>query len=363
MKSGEPAAPEEGRRLLSEIHRLVERLGRTVRYMEVCGTHTMAIYRAGLPGLLPPNLRLLSGPGCPVCVTPMGYLDAALELARRPQVTLATFGDMVRVPGSGTSLERERAQGADVRIVYSSLDAVNLAEAMPDRNVVFLAVGFETTAPGTALAIAEAERRGLTNFLILSAHKVVPPALSALLADEKTALDGFILPGHVSAILGLEAYRFIAEKHRRACVVTGFEPEDILQALLMLLMQTAANTPGVENQYARVVRPEGNPAARQLLEKYFEVCDTEWRGLGTLPASGLRLRRQYAAWDATAVLGARIGTAAEPPGCLCGEVLRGRVEPEQCPLFGVRCAPLTPVGACMVSSEGTCAAHFKYRQD
>jgi hydrogenase expression/formation protein HypD len=360
MTAADPAAAADSQRLLDQIRRGAQAVSRNLRYMEVCGTHTMAIHRAGLPGLLPKNIRLLSGPGCPVCVTPMGYLDAALELARRPGTTLTTFGDMMRVPGASGSLDLERASGADVRIVYSPIEAVRLAGQSPRRNVVFLAVGFETTAPGTALALAEAERKGIRNFFALCAHKIIPPALAALLADKEAALDGLILPGHVSAILGLEPYRFIAAEYGRAGVITGFEPEDVLQALLMLLRQAVAGEAKVENQYPRVVRPEGNPAARALLERYFERCDAEWRGLGTIPASGLQLRPEFASRDAATALGVEIGRGVEPAGCLCGEVLRGRIEPEACPLFAEQCTPMTPVGACMVSSEGTCAAHYKY---
>jgi hydrogenase expression/formation protein HypD len=358
MNRADPAA--DSGRLLEEIRRAAEKVGRPVRFMEVCGTHTMAIHRAGLPGLLPPNVRLLSGPGCPVCVTPMGYLDAALELAKRPEITLATFGDMMRVPGSGGSLDQAHARGADVRVVYSAAEAVRFAEQRPDRTVVFLAVGFETTAPGAALALAEVKRKGTPNFHLLCAHKIIPPALAALLADKQAALDGLILPGHVSAILGIEPYRFIAEEFGRAGVITGFEPEDVLQSILMLLHQAADGEAKVENQYTRVVRPEGNPAARALLERTFERCDTEWRGVGVIPASGLRLRPEFAARDAESALGVKVGRGVEPTGCLCGEVLRGRIEPPQCPLFAKRCTPMTPVGACMVSSEGTCAAHYKY---
>ena len=330
--------------------------------MEVCGTHTMAIFRGGLPSLLPANVRLLSGPGCPVCVTPMGYVDAAVALARRPDVTVATFGDMVRVPGSQTSLERERAAGADVRVVYSPTDALRLAEEQRDRKVVFLGVGFETTAPATAVTVGEAQRREVGNFFMLSAHKLVPPALRALLADETAALDGLILPGHVSVVLGTRPYEFIAQDFGRPGVVTGFEPTDVLQAIGMLLEQIVRNEPQIENQYARVVRPEGNPAALERVREFLEPCDTEWRGLGQLPESGLRLRAEFRRHDAEAALGVEIPEGKEPAGCRCGDVLRGMIEPEACGLFAKRCTPMTPVGACMVSSEGSCAAHFKYRR-
>ena len=358
-----PAGGEESelaRRLIAEIYAIASAIGRPVRLMEVCGTHTMAIFRAGLPALLPVNVRLLSGPGCPVCVTPMGYMDAAIQLARRRDLTVATFGDMIKVPGSESSLERERAAGADVRVVYSPLDALRLAEQNPGRAVVFLGVGFETTAPATAVTLSEAARLGIENFFVLCAHKVVPPALRALLADESAALDGFILPGHVSAVLGAQPYGFIAEEFRRAAVITGFEPSDVLQSILMLLQQIASRQPKIEIQYSRVVKPEGNPAAQRAIAEHFTICDTEWRGLGSLPASGLAVRKEYQDHDAAA-LGVTVQHGKEPQGCHCGEVLRGLLEPEACPLFARRCTPATPVGACMVSSEGTCAAHFKYR--
>jgi len=346
--------------LLSAIRTAAARLDRPVRLMEVCGTHTMAIRRAGLPSLLPENVRLLSGPGCPVCVTPTGYLDAAIRLARGRDLTIATFGDMMRVPGSASSLERERAAGADVRVVYSALDALRLAERETDRTVVFLAVGFETTAPGTAVALAEARRRLLTNFLVLCAHKLIPPALGALLADRDVAVDGFILPGHVSVILGRDPYEFVAREYGKAAVIAGFDTADVLQAVLLLLRQILSGQPAVEIQYRHVVRPEGNPEARRWMEACLEVCDTEWRGLGRLPRSGLRLRPEFAHQDAAETLGVEVEGGEEPAGCRCGDVLRGVVEPEGCALFGRRCTPRSPVGPCMVSSEGTCAAHFKY---
>jgi hydrogenase expression/formation protein HypD len=355
------AAPDFVRRLTAEIRDAAAAIGRPVRLMEVCGTHTMVIFRAGLRSLLPENIRLLSGPGCPVCVTPMGYVDAAVELSQRPGVTVTTFGDMVRVPGTESSLERERGRGADVRIVYSPLDALRLAQERPDRKVVFLGIGFETTAPATAVTLLEARRRGAGNFLLFSAHKVVPPALRALLASDTVALDGFILPGHVSVVLGAAPYEFIPKEYRRAAVITGFEPLDILQAILMLLKQISEGRPRIEIQYSRVVRPQGNLAARRAMAECFEPCDAEWRGLGVLPGSGLSVRAEFGGHDAVRALGLKTPEGREPAGCRCGEVLRGLIEPEECPLFGARCTTATPVGACMVSSEGTCAAHFNFR--
>lgn len=348
------------RKLLTEVRAAARQVGRPARLMEVCGTHTMAISRAGLPSLLPRNVNLLSGPGCPVCVTPAGFLDAAIALARRPDVIVATFGDMIRVPGSESSLERERAAGADVRVVYSPTDALHIAAERKDRQVVFLGVGFETTAPVTAVTLSEAVRQEAHNFFVLCAHKLIPPALRALLCDRNTALDGFILPGHVSIVLGMQPYEFIAREFGKAGVITGFEPADILQSILMLLRQIARGQSRVENQYSRVVRPEGNTVAQRRIEKTLEPCDTEWRGLGLLPDSGLKVRQQFQDHDAAISLGVEILPGREPRGCRCGEVLRGLIVPEACPLFGKSCTPATPVGPCMVSSEGTCAAHFKY---
>jgi len=358
-----PGDPKLAQGLLDEIRTLAGRIGRIVRLMEVCGTHTMSIYRAGLPALLPENVRLLSGPGCPVCVTPMGYVDAAIALAGRPEVTVTTFGDMMRVPGSETSLEQAHAGGADVRVVYSPLDALRLAEEEANRQVIFLGVGFETTAPTAAVTLAEARRRGVGNFFMLSAHKLVPPALRALLADENVALDGLILPGHVSAVLGTEPYEFIAREFGKGGVVTGFETTDVIQGILMLLQSIAAGRARIENQYTRVVKREGNQSALKRIRQCLEPRDTEWRGLGLLPQSGLRIRAEFSAHDAEFALGVAVAAGREPAGCRCGEVLRGIAEPEECMLFAKRCTPLSPVGPCMVSSEGTCAAHFKYRRE
>jgi hydrogenase expression/formation protein HypD len=333
---------------------------RAVRFMEVCGTHTMALFRSGIRAMLPPNVKLLSGPGCPVCVTPMGVVDAALDIVRRPGVALATFGDMVRVPGSASSLERAKAEGADVRMVYSPLDALKLAEAEPRRSVVFFAIGFETTTPAVAATVAYARERGLRNMLFLVANKVIPPAMEAILAGGEVKLDGFICPGHVSVITGSAIYEPMADKHRVPCVVTGFEAEDILEGIAMLLLQLVEGEPKVEIQYRRWVTREGNAKARERIAEVFQPCDAAWRGLGTIPASGLALRPELAGHDALAVLGVEVPPELENPGCSCGEVLRGLIEPPECPLFASRCTPATPVGPCMVSTEGSCAAYYKY---
>ena len=330
--------------------------------MEVCGTHTMAIARYGLRSLLPKQVRLVSGPGCPVCVTHQRDIDICLALASVPNVTIATFGDMMRVPGTNSSLEQQRASGSDVRMVYSPMDAVRLAEAHPNRDVVFLGVGFETTAPAVAASILEASRIGLRNFSVYCAHKLIPPALEALAQAPDLQIDGFILPGHVSTILGLEPYRFLAEKYGKACVVTGFEPLDIAIGMAMLLERIKNQNPGLDIQYTRVVRPDGNPTARKTMYRVFEPADSDWRGLGTIPNSGLAIRSEFAHMDAKLKFADRIPepVSAEPALCMCGSILRGAALPTDCQLFGTACTPTSPVGPCMVSSEGTCAAFYRY---
>jgi hydrogenase expression/formation protein HypD len=331
-----------------------------VSLMEVCGTHTVAIARSGLRELVPSNLRLLSGPGCPVCVTAQGDIDAVLELARQPQVTLATFGDMMRVPGSTTSLQEERSRGADVRIVYSPLDALEMARALPDRQVVFLGIGFETTAPTVAVAILQAAAQGITNFSVWSLHKVVPPALEALFADPDVRVDGLICPGHVSAVIGAEPYQAVVSRYGKACVITGFETRDLLEGIVMLLRQLRRGRPQVEIQYRRVVRPQGNPVARGVLQQVFTTVPARWRGLGTIPDSGLAVSAAFQAWDARVRFPLPEREDQPIPGCSCGEVLCGKITPRQCRLFGRGCTPLRPVGPCMVSQEGACAAYYRF---
>ena len=328
--------------------------------MEVCGTHTMAIHRAGLHSVLPENVRLLSGPGCPVCVTPVSVIDTAVGMAREYGVTIATFGDMIRVPGSECSLAGLRSEGHHIEVVYSPLDAVRIAADNPGKKIVFLAVGFETTAPAVAASILQARAENVINFSIVAAHKLVIPALELLVADRKIAVDGFILPGHVSVVLGAEPYRFLAEKHGRACVVTGFEAADIIQGLLMLLEQIRSGKFSVEIQYSRAVRPEGNPRAREMIDRIFEPVDTEWRGFGVITASGLALRENITDMDALRRFPLKETITPAVTGCRCGEVLRGRIIPSDCGLFGVSCNPDHPVGPCMVSGEGTCAAYYRY---
>ena len=349
------AQADDLRRLAAEL-RAESRPGLT--FMEVCGTHTMAIARFGLRELLPDGMRLVSGPGCPVCVTAMADLDRLLAVARLPEVTLVTFGDLVRVPASRGSLATARAAGADVRVVYSPSDAVRMAAEEPARQVVFAGIGFETTAPTTAAALLEARAAGLTNFSLLSLHKTMPLSLRALLDLGETAIGGFLLPGHVSVITGTACYEFLAAEYGIGGVAAGFEAADVLRALLMLARQ---REPAIEIQYTRAVRPEGNVVAQRLLEQVFEPCDADWRGLGVIPGSGLALRREFAEADAARRFPVDPGPSLEPPGCRCGEVLRGVTDPVECALFGARCTPEDPVGACMVSSEGACAARYRYR--
>jgi len=331
-------------------------------FMEVCGTHTMAIYQYGLRSLLPAEVRLISGPGCPVCVTPNGYVDRALAYSRLPDVIIATFGDMVRVPGSSSFLMAERARGADVRIVYSPLDAVALAAKNPERRVIFLGVGFETTAPTIAGSIIAARGQGLTNYFVHTAHKTIPIPMQVLAADPELKIDGYLCPAHVSAIIGADAYRPLAEELGVPCVITGFEPTDVMQGVLMLARQVLEGKSRVENQYSRVVKWEGNPRAQEVLREVFDPCDADWRGIGNIPGSGLRINEKYAAFDAERVIPVAVEETREHQGCLCGEVLKGKVTPYDCPLFAKACTPEAPVGACMVSSEGTCAAAYKYGQ-
>ena len=343
------------------IAALSQAINQPVRLMEVCGTHTVAIFRHGIRALLPGSIHLLSGPGCPVCVTAAADVEAAILLARSGAATLATFGDMMRVPGRKETLAEARADGADVKVVYSPLDALTLAAKEPAREVVFFATGFETTSPLAAGTLLEAERRGIANFSIFSVHKTVPPALAALLGSGEVQVDGFILPGHVCTVTGVEPFAFLPERFGRAAVVTGFEAADILSGIAMLLAQIAARRPRVEIQYTRVVRPEGNPRAREILERLFEPADAHWRGIGTIPGSGLELRASWAHRDAVRKLGLARPEVPDPAACQCGAVLKGIKTPPDCRLFGKACTPDRPVGACMVSGEGSCAAYYKYQ--
>jgi hydrogenase expression/formation protein HypD len=355
--------PDLAKAILSGLKSRLAGRGRPLRLMEVCGTHTVAISRSGLRTLLAPEVDLVSGPGCPVCVTPQGEIDLLIELALRPDVTVVTFGDMMRVPGSRMSLAEARAAGARVQIVYSAFDGVREAAASPERKVVFLGVGFETTAPGTALAIEAAAASKVANFLVYPAHKLVPPALEALLAgaEEGSDLDGFILPGHVSAVIGRRAYACL-ERLGIPAAVAGFEPVDILLAVERVAAMVESGRAAVENAYPRAVTDEGNLRAQAAIARCFEPAGASWRGLGPIPASGLAVREAFAAHDATRALGVRAADVPEPEGCSCGEVLRGRLKPTACPLFDRRCRPERPVGPCMVSTEGACAAYHQYER-
>ena len=329
-------------------------------FMEVCGGHTMAIQKFGIPTLLPENIKLLSGPGCPVCVTSRSFIDHAISLARLPEVIITTYGDLIRVPGSTSSLNKERSTGSDVRIVYSILDALEIAKNNPDKKTVFLGIGFETTTPSSAAGILNAKRDGIHNFFLLSSHKVMPPAMEALI-DDGVKIDGYIAPGHVSTITGTGIYRDIPVKYGLGCVISGFEPVDLMQSILMLAEQIENKNPKVEIQYKRAVFPEGNKKAQKIMAEVFEPCDSWWRGLGILKDSGLKLRKEFKDFDAGLCIPVKIEETKEDKGCICGEILKGLKKPEDCKLFGKACTPSDPVGACMVSNEGACAAHYKYR--
>jgi hydrogenase expression/formation protein HypD len=349
--------PGLARRLLARIE---ARSRRPVRLMEFCGGHTHAIFRYGLRQMLPPTVELRSGPGCPVCVTASADLDWAIALAKLPGVILTTFGDMLKVPGSRGSLQTARAEGADVRIVYSTLDALQIAGENLGRSVVFLGVGFETTAPTVAASIVEAAAKGLENFFVFSLHKLTPPATRAILDAGEVRLSGIIGPGHVTTVIGSDAWQFLPRDYSVPVAVAGFEPLDILQAVAELVEIAEAGHPELVNVYSRSVRPEGNRTARSVMERVFDVSEAEWRGLGRVPASGLTLRPEYARFDAAAAFPVELDPPQEPGGCRCGDVLRGAVEPPDCSLFRRVCTPAQPVGPCMVSAEGACAAWYRY---
>jgi len=348
--------------LSNEMLAIAGRLGRTIRFMEVCGTHTVSLFRSGVRSMLPANVRMISGPGCPVCVTAQRHIDAAIALAARPGVVIATYGDMLRVPGRHGSLERLRADGADIRIVQSAMTALTIAQAEPNREVVFLAVGFETTAPATAALIVAAQKQLALNLSVLACHKLVLPAMLALLAAGDDAIDGFLCPGHVSVITGSRIYQPVVTHHRRPCVIAGFEPGQMLLGIVHLLRQVEAGDARLENVYPAVVSHDGNPVAQRLLRQVFEPGDTAWRAIGEIPDSGLELRPEYARFDALRRFGVTVGEDHDPPGCRCGEVIQGRVEPIDCPLFARGCDPRTPIGPCMVGSEGACAAWYRYNR-
>lgn len=332
-----------------------------LRIMEVCGGHTMAIQRFGIPSLLPEHIELVSGPGCPVCVTDRAYIDKAIAYARQSDVIITTFGDLIRVPGSSSTLDREKAMGADVRIVYSILDALTIAKKNRKKKIIFLGIGFETTSPGTAAGIIKAQMAGLFNFYVLSAHKIMPPPMAALI-EQGVKIDGYLGPGHVSTITGSAMYQFIPERFNLGVVISGFEPLDILQSIYMLVLQHENKQPKVEIQYNRVVRPEGNIKALELLDEVFEMRDDWWRGLGILPASGMAIRPKYESFDAEKQIPVQVEPTREDKGCICGKILKGIANPSDCKLFGKACTPADPAGACMVSNEGACAAHYRFKK-
>ena len=361
--------PIAARAVLDKIQKVVDQIGATaekpVHIMEICGGHTHAIFRYGLDKLTPDGIEFIHGPGCPVCVLPMSRVDECVELAERPEVIFTTFGDAMRVPGTRKSLLQAKAEGADIRMVYSPLDALEIARRNPDREVVFFGLGFETTTPSTALSIQQAAREGLENFTVFCNHITVPPPIKALLDDPHMVLDGFVGPGHVSMVIGIHPYDFIAEDYGKPLVVAGFEPLDLLQSVLMVLEQIRDGRAEIENQYSRVVPDNGNPVSIAAIADVYEERPTfEWRGLGEIDASGLRIRDKYAAFDAEVKFeigyGAERRVVAEPEGCSCGAVMTGRMKPIQCEQFGKGCTPEMPLGALMVSSEGACAAYYQY---
>jgi hydrogenase expression/formation protein HypD len=350
---------ERARQMAREIHNVTTR---PWNIMEVCGGQTHAIVKFGIDELLPKQITLIHGPGCPVCVTPLEMIDKAIEIAARPGIIFTSFGDMLRVPGSTTDLLSVKASGGDVRIVYSPLDAMKLAEQNPDKEVVFFGVGFETTAPATAMAIYQAAHKGLKNFSMLISHVLVPPAIEALMSSPNCRVQGFLAAGHVCAVMGYEEYPLLAAKYHVPIVVTGFEPLDIFQGVLMVVQQLESGRAEVENQYVRAVRREGNQPAQELIRKIFKVVPRKWRGIGEIPKSGLGLNDAYAAFDAEKKFNLVDHHVDEPAECLSGLVLQGQIKPHECPAFGTRCTPEHPLGATMVSSEGACAAYYRYRR-
>jgi hydrogenase expression/formation protein HypD len=351
---------ELGEGLVSRIGRLSKK---KARFMEFCGGHTVTIFRYGIRQLLPPTIEMVSGPGCPICVTANADLDKAMALAEIPGVIIATFGDMLKVPGSRSSLEKAKAGGAEVQTVYSTTDALDIAKANPDKPVVFLGIGFETTAPTVAASILQAEEQKIKNYYALSLHKVCPPVIRALLDSGEVELEGLVCPGHVSTVIGSHPWEFIANEYGIPCVISGFEPLDILQCVEMLVEQVERGEARVEIAYKRGVRPEGNRIALKLMEGVFEPSPARWRGMGEIAGSGLKIRERYRSFDAEAVFDIKTAPAVEHKGCICGEILRGVKTPDDCKLFGKACTPRNPVGPCMVSAEGSCSAYYLYGGD
>jgi hydrogenase expression/formation protein HypD len=337
-------------------------LDNDVNIMEVCGTHTTEFFRTGVKDIFPEKLDLVDGPGCPVCVTPNEYLDRAITISKRYGTIIATFGDMMQVPSSYSSLKKEKAEGLDIRIVYSPLDALRIAKDNPEKEVVFLSVGFETTIPTEAAAVKMAKMEKVNNFSILVGNKLTPPAVKAILDSKEINIDGFILPGHVSTVTGVKAWRFIAEEYHKPCVIAGFESRDLLVGTLMLLHLIKNGIGDILNEYKRAVVEEGNTRAQEMMAEVFELSESKWRGIGVIPESGMELKKEYRSFDAGERFPVDLPPVVEAKGCRCGEVLRGIISPLDCPLFGKKCTPSSPVGACMVSSEGSCAAYYKYKR-
>jgi hydrogenase expression/formation protein HypD len=346
--------------LLGLISSLNNKISRPINIMEVCGTHTVAIFNHGIRSLLPPTLNLLSGPGCPVCVTSIKDIDKAIAVSLIDNTVLCTFGDMMRVPGGRKSLSEAKAEGADIRVVYSASDCLDIARQERDKKVVFFSSGFETTTPSVAACLVESDMRKIDNLYIYTVNKLVPPALEMLLQTDDVRIDGFLLPGHVSAVIGSKPYKFLSEKYKKSGVITGFGAEDILSGIAMLLKQIMESRASVEIQYSSVVTEAGNLKAIALIERFFEPCDGYWRGIGIIPRSSLRLRKEYNYRDAECIFNIKVPEISEPAGCQCGFVLRGIKTPSECHLYGKICTPENPVGACMVSAEGSCAAYYKY---
>lgn len=351
----------EAGRIRTLVNLINQESDREYRFMEVCGSHTHAILKHGIPPMLPDNIRLLSGPGCPVCVSPKSYIDRLIYLSGFSDVIIASYGDLLRVPGSGKSLQKCREEGADIRVVYSCLQALKIAETELNKKVVFAGIGFETTSPATAIAIMKAKQMNLRNFMVLSAHKLMPPAMQAVI-EEGAKIDGYICPGHVSTITGSGIYDIFPQKYGVAAVISGFEPVDILLSILMLIRQINSGKFQTEIQYTRAVKPEGNTKARNLLKEVFNATESEWRGMGFLPASGLSVKTEFSTWDAEKQFDFQLPETKPDSGCICGEILKGLKNPDDCSLFGTSCKPESPAGACMVSSEGTCNAWYTWKR-
>ena len=354
--------PEIQKIIIEEIQKYGLKLRKKINIMEVCGTHTMAIGKYGIRKVIPENINLISGPGCPVCVTPSNYIDKAIELSKIKDVIITTFGDMMKVPGSYSSLERERANGSEIFVVYSPLDALQIAEKNKSKKIIFLSVGFETTTPSIAQTLKIAKEKKIENFFILCGNKIMPPTMEFLLKEKDTEIDGFICPGHVSTVIGTEPYKKIVEKYNIPCVISGFEPADILYSIYLILKCIIEGKAEVINEYKRTVREEGNLKAKEVINEVFDLCDTEWRGIGLIENSGFKLKEEFSQFDAERKFKINITYSKEKTGCICGEILKGKKKPFDCPLFEKVCNPENPLGPCMVSSEGTCAAYYKYEK-